>query len=135
MSRLVREPIDLDALSRDVASPEAGAILTFSGVVRNRNAGRTVVSIDYHAYDEMAVREMDKIEAEVAERWPGVRARIVHRVGPLNVGETSVAIAVSSAHRAEGYAASRHAIDRIKETVPIWKKEMYPDGHEWIEGS
>ena len=135
MTRVVHEPINPQGIVAEVESPSAGAIVTFAGVVRNHHAGQTVKAIDYHAYESMAERELARIEGEVTSRWPGVGIRIVHRVGFLEIGETSVFIAVASPHRAEGFEASRYAIDRIKETVPIWKKEIYPDGHAWIEGS
>ncbi len=135
MARLVSETIDPERATRDVASAGAGAVLTFAGTVRDHHRGKAVTGIDYHAYGAMATREMEAIEAEVRERWPGSNVEIVHRVGYLEVGETSVFIAVASAHRAEGFDALRYAIDTLKERVPIWKKEMYPDGYEWIEGS
>jgi molybdopterin synthase catalytic subunit len=118
-----------------VERPGAGAILTFAGVVRDEHLGRRVVGIEYHAYEEMALREMEKIERSVRSEWPEVAVDIVHRLGPLAVGEASVLIAVSSPHRAEGFAALRRAIDDLKQTVPIWKKEIYADGSAWIEGS
>jgi len=110
-------------------------VLTFAGTVRDSNADRRVEALEYFAYDSMALRELERIEREVEERWPGVRAAIAHRVGLLKVGETSVFIAVGSAHRAEGFEALRHAIEELKKKVPIWKKEIYTDGHAWIEGS
>lgn len=135
MSTLNREPIDPAAEIRLVERPEAGAIVTFSGVVRSSNRDRTVEAIDYHAYEDMALRQLDCIEDEIENRWQDVRARIVHRIGFLRVGETSVFIAVSAPHRPAAFAAARQAIERIKTDVPIWKKEIYPDGHAWIEGS
>ncbi len=135
MAELVREPIDLERAVRPVESPAAGALLTFSGLVRNRHRGRTVTAIEYHAYDAMALRQLNRIEEEARWRWPEVRIHLVHRLGRLEIGETSVAIAVSSPHRAEGFEALRFAIEEVKKAAPIWKKEMYPDGYEWIEGS
>jgi molybdopterin synthase catalytic subunit len=135
LARVQKERIDGADLGRAVAASGAGALLTFSGTVRDEHLGRRVTGIEYHAYESMAQRELERIEAEVRERWPGTRIAIAHRVGLLEVGETSVCIAVSSPHRAEGFAALRLAIERVKESVPIWKKEFYPDGHAWIEGS
>lgn len=135
MATLTREPLDPQTITAAVTSAAAGALLTFAGVVRDEHLGRAVTSIDYHAYDAMALKELDRIEAEAVRRWPAVRIRIAHRTGLLQVGETSVFIAVSSPHRAEGFEALRFAIEAIKQSVPIWKKENYPDGHAWIEGS
>ena len=136
MARIVNEPIDCKAIIEEVLSEDRGAILTFAGTVRNNNLGRTVSSIDYHAYESMAQRELEKLEKEIAERWPGVLARIAHRIGRLELGETSVFIAVGGAHRDEAFAALRHAIDRLKEEAPVWKRELYEDGSEaWLEGS
>jgi molybdopterin synthase catalytic subunit len=133
-ARLTDTPIDARAWIAKVVRPDAGAVLTFAGVVRNEHLGRRVLAIDYHAYRAMAEQEIRRIEAEVAQRWP-VGVRIVHRLGHLDVGSTSVLIAVSSAHRDEGFLALRYAIDTLKERVPIWKKEIYEDGEAWLEGS
>ena len=135
MARVVRTAIDAGAVVESVAGSDAGAVLTFSGDVRDHHRGRKVTGIDYHAYESMAVKEMEKIERQVGERWSDCRVQIVHRLGHLSPGETSVLIAVASPHRNEGFEALRYAIDTLKETAPIWKKEMYIDGHSWIEGS
>lgn len=135
MSCLTSGGLDIHAAVKVVESPSAGAILTFTGTVRNEHGGRVVTAIEYHAYVRMAVKEMDRIEAEIAARWPGARAWIIHRIGLLEVGEESIIIAVSSPHRAAGFEALRHAIEEIKKRAPIWKKEMYTDGYAWIEGS
>jgi molybdopterin synthase catalytic subunit len=135
VAEITREPIDEGKEAAAVRSPSAGAVLTFAGTVRDEHLGRAVTGIDYHAYEAMAARELARIEEEVARRWPGARARIVHRTGPLRVGETSVLIAVSTPHRAEGFEALRFAIEELKSAAPIWKKELYHDGHAWIEGS
>ncbi len=134
-ARIVREPIDARQAIGRTAHAGAGAVLTFCGVVRDEHLGRTVQSIEYQAYEEMAASEMERIAEEVCRRWPEIAIDIVHRVGQLRVGEASVFIAVASPHRAEGFEALRFAIDRLKETVPIWKKEIYTDGYAWIEGS
>ncbi len=135
MSKLISQTIDARAVIQEVERPAAGAILTFAGTVRNHHLGREVTGIEYHAYEEMAVKELDRIEAAAREKWPGIEIEIVHRIGFLEIGEASVLIAVATAHRKEGFEALRYAIDTIKEDVPIWKKEMYTDGHAWIEGS
>jgi molybdopterin synthase catalytic subunit len=135
VAEITREPIDEQEGARAVRSPAAGAVLTFAGTVRDEHRGRAVLGIDYHAYESMAKKELARIEEEVSRRWPGACARIIHRTGPLRVGETSVLIAVSSPHRAEGFEALRFAIEELKSDAPIWKKELYPDGHAWIEGS
>ncbi len=134
--RIVNELIDCKAVIDEVVSNDSGAVLTFAGTVRNTNLGQAVSAIDYHAYESMAGKEIEKLENEIAERWPGVQARIVHRIGRLELGETSVFIAVGGAHREESFAALRHAIDRLKEEAPVWKREQYEDGSEaWLEGS
>jgi len=130
--RIVRERIDLDALLAAVADPAAGAVVTFLGVTRNHNEGRQVRGLEYEAYPEMALRELERIGRQACERWPIRKIGIVHRVGPVPVGEASVAIAVSSAHRAAAFEACRFAIDRLKEIVPIWKKEYFEGGAVWI---
>jgi MoaE-MoaD fusion protein len=127
-----RAPIDVAALERAVADPAAGAIVTFAGTTRIDNAGRRVLRLEYEAYEPMALSEMRKLAREAGERWKIVRIAIQHRVGLVAIGETSVAIAVSAAHRAEAFEACRFAIDRLKEIVPIWKKEYFEGGEVWI---
>ena len=124
--RLVREAIDLAALQ--ATKPADGAVCLFVGVVRDHNAGRRVLRLEYEAYEEMALPLMEKIAGECRERWPVTDVRIVHRLGPLAIGEASVAVAVASPHRREAFEACRYAIDTLKATVPIWKKEFYADG-------
>jgi molybdopterin converting factor subunit 1 len=127
-----REPIDVAALEREVADPAAGAIVSFTGTTRRDNAGRKVLRLEYEAYEPMALSEMRKLAIEAGERWKIVRIAIAHRVGVVKIGETSVAIAVSAAHRGEAFEACRFAIDRLKEIVPIWKKEHFEGGEVWI---
>ena len=129
MVRLTRERIDLAELQG--ATPADGAWCLFVGLVRDHNRGRTVVRLSYEAYEEMALPLMEEIAAEARRRWPVTDVRLVHRLGSLEVGEPSVAVAVSSPHREEAFAACRYAIDTLKATVPIWKKEFYADGEEW----
>ncbi len=132
MVRLTREPIDVGDLTPTAA--EDGAVCLFLGVVRNENGGRPVRHLEYEAYEEMAQPLMEEIEAEARRRWPVTDVRIVHRLGRLEIGEASVAIAVTAPHRGAAFEACRHAIDTLKATVPIWKKEFYADGAVWLEG-
>ena len=130
---LTAAPIDVAALLHEARGSD-GALCLFLGVVRNENDGRETVSIQYEAYGAMAEKEMEKIELGLAREWPAARVVMRHRVGRLSVGEVSVAIAAVAPHRAEAFAACRAAIDRIKTTVPIWKKEHHPDGSsEWVD--
>ena len=132
MFRVTNQPIDLSELVRHVTDPEAGAIVTFIGTTRNNNEGRKVIALDYEAYPEMAEKELARIGADANNQWPLCRIAIVHRLGPVQIGEASVMIAVSSAHRHAAFAASRFAIEEIKKTVPIWKKEVFDGGEVWI---
>lgn len=128
-----RDPIDVAALEREVADAAAGAIVTFSGKTRRDNAGRVVIRLEYEAYEPMALSEMRKLAAEAGARWKITRIAIAHRVGVVEIGETSVAIAVSAPHRAEAFEACRFAIDKLKASVPIWKKEFAASGSYWVE--
>jgi molybdopterin synthase catalytic subunit len=130
--RVTQGLIDLSELVRCVSDPEAGAIVTFIGTTRNNNEGRRVIALDYEAYAEMAERELARIGADAEKKWQISRIAIVHRLGPVQIGEASVIIAVSSAHREAAFAASRFAIEEIKKTVPIWKKEVFEGGEVWI---
>ena len=131
MIRLVREPIDVAAL-QDVGAAD-GALCLFLGVVRGDNEGRRVVRLEYEAYEEMALPLIEEIAARARGRFGVSDVRIVHRLGALQVGEVSVAVAAASPHRAEAFAACRFAIDTLKAEVPIWKKEFYADGAVWRE--
>jgi molybdopterin synthase catalytic subunit len=132
MSYLTDNPIDPRALVERVMRKSDGAYVLFEGVVRNHHDGRAVESIFYDAYRPMAEKEIAAIVREVALQFPDVALAVVHRLGHLIVGDASIAIVASSPHRAESFAACRLVIDRIKETVPIWKKERGPDGEEWV---
>lgn len=132
MTYLTDSPIDANALIANVMRPSDGAYVLFEGVVRNHHEGKAVESIFYDAYRPMAEKEMEKIVAEVTSQFPEVALAVLHRLGHLIVGDSSIAIVASSPHRAEAFAACRLVIDRIKETVPIWKKERGPDGEEWV---
>src|SRR5262249_46302600 len=126
-------PLSIDPLIAFVERPEAGAVVTFSGNVRNHNRGRGVEYLEYDAYRPMAARKMREIAEEAVRRWDG-RSAMRHRGGRLAIGEASVLVAVSCAHRGDAFAACRFAIDTLKETVPIWKKEVWEGGEVWIEG-
>jgi molybdopterin synthase catalytic subunit len=126
-------PIDLATFLTEPRAAD-GALCLFVGVVRNAHHGRATISIEYQAYGPMAESEFEKIAAGLEREFPAVRVRMQHRVGRLAVGDASVAIAAVSPHRAEAFAACRAAIDRIKTTVPIWKKEFHPDGSsDWVD--
>ena len=131
---LTVDPLDARRLEAAVARTGAGAICTFTGVVRDSSRGRSVTYLDYEAYAEMATAQMRKIGDEIAEQWPEARVAMAHRTGRLEIGEASVVVAVSCPHRAEAIAACKWGIDRLKESVPIWKKEHAADGTYWIEG-
>jgi len=132
--QLVREPIDPEPLIRHVRAPEDGAIVTFDGFVRNQSHNRSTLYLDYEAYESMALSKMREIAAELHEKYRIHRVAIVHRLGRLEIGETSVFIAVSAPHRAAAFDACRFAIDTLKRTVPIWKKEYFEDGAIWADG-
>jgi molybdopterin synthase catalytic subunit len=134
-SAIVREPIDPAHVLTLVGEDQDGASLLFLGVVRDHNDGRAVDGVQYDAYEEMAAQVLSEIVGEAASRAGTERVAALHRIGELDVGEVSVAIAVSSPHRAEAYEASRYVIEEIKKRLPVWKKERYSDGAvEWVEG-
>jgi molybdopterin synthase catalytic subunit len=131
--RVTTEPLSADSLASDVIVPEAGAVSVFLGVVRDNTAGRPVVALEYEANVPMAEAKLKEIGEAVHQRWPGVQqVAMLHRIGRLAIGEASVAIAVSAAHRREAILACHYAIDRLKETVPIWKREIFEDGAVWV---
>jgi molybdopterin synthase catalytic subunit len=133
MIALTREPIDHAALTEQVRGPHCGAVVTFLGTVRDLTGEQVTVALDYEAYPGMAEKKLAEIEADVRGRWPVGDVVMVHRLGRLAVGEVSVAVAVSCPHRADAFAACRHAIDRLKELVPIWKCEHGADGKtDWV---
>src|SRR5579863_1982047 len=132
--RLTRDPIDTEQLIASAKRGEDGAVVVFDGIVRNHSRGRQTLYLDYEAYEAMAVKQMKGLAAEARERF-GVRAvSLVHRLGRLAIGETSVLIVVCSAHRAQAFDACRWLIDTLKKTVPIWKKETFVDGAVWADG-
>lgn len=133
MYRLTTEPLSADTLAELVAVPEAGGVAVFLGVVRDNTAGRRVLALEYEAHAPMAEAKLKEIGEAVYRRWPGVKqVAIAHRVGRLAIGEASVAIAVSAAHRQEAFEACQFAIDTLKRTVPIWKREIFEDGAVWV---
>jgi molybdopterin synthase catalytic subunit len=131
---ITTQPISVDEVNRRVSNPAVGAVVSFAGIVRGTNAGRQVHYLEYEAYPEMAEPMLAQIGEEIRARWPVEKAAIVHRVGQLEIGETSIVIAIASGHRQGAFEAGRYAIDRIKEIVPIWKKEFFEGGEVWIEG-
>ncbi len=132
MFDIVSVPIDAAAVTAAVADPTTGATCTFIGTTRDHNDGRQVSELEYEAYPEMALAEMRKIGDAALRRWPVTKVAIVHRIGVVPIGEASVVIAVSSAHRVAAFEACHFAIDRLKEVVPIWKKERFDGGELWI---
>jgi molybdopterin synthase catalytic subunit len=124
--------LSVDEVLGRLSEPANGAVIAFVGVVRNETNGRDVLYLEYEAYPEMAEPTLQQIGDEIRQRWKSVRGvTIVHRIGRLGIGETSVVIAISAGHRPEIFDAVRYAIDRLKEIVPIWKKEVWTDGAEW----
>ncbi|GAB4040894.1 molybdenum cofactor biosynthesis protein MoaE [Spirosoma gilvum] len=132
MVTLTSDPIDVTAALHDLQSSQAGAIDFFLGVVRDNTQQRSVDRLEYEAYDRMAISEMQKIADEAQQRWPILRYTIIHRTGILQIGEIAVLIGVATAHRADAFEACRFIIDTIKQTVPIWKKEVFTDGEQWV---
>ena len=131
---IVREPIDTRAVLERIKRPEDGAAIAFEGVVRNNTRGRKTLYLDYDAYEEMALRQMEELAIQALGKFKVRDVAIVHRMGRLEIGEVSVLIAVASAHRGPAYEASRWLIDTLKQTVPIWKKEYFVDGAVWADG-
>ena len=132
--RLTRETIDAELLVSAAKNGADGAVVVFDGIVRNNSRGRQTLYLDYEAYEEMAMKQMNDLASEAVTRLGVRHVSIVHRLGRLHVGETSVLIIVASAHRAQAYEASRWLIDTLKKTVPIWKKEAFVDGAVWADG-
>lgn len=132
MILLTETPIDLPAVLAHVQAPGAGAIDVFIGTVRDNTQRKAVVRLEYEAYAPMALKKMEELAAEAHHRWPVEALALVHRVGLLDIGEVAVVIAVATPHRAEAFEACRWLIDTLKETVPIWKKEVFEDGEVWV---
>lgn len=127
-----KQTINIQEVIDKVVRREAGAITTFIGTVRELTNGKKTLFLIYDAYEQMAVKKLEQIGKEIAERWPGAKTAITHRVGRLDITDVAVVIAVSTPHRADAYEANRYAIERIKEMVPIWKQEHWEDGEEWV---
>jgi MoaE-MoaD fusion protein len=135
MIDLTDQPLNAEELSKLVMRPSDGGLVVFSGVVRNHSEDRAVRYLEYEAYREMALPKLEQVQRETLERWPMANVAMAHRLGRMEVGETSVIVAASAPHRAEAFAAGRYAIDRLKEIVPIWKKEFFAEGESWPAGS
>ncbi len=132
MIQLTTHPIDVAAVLRSVQADRAGAINAFVGTVRQHTAQRRVVRLEFEAYVPMALREMEKLAATVRQRWAAQQVAIHHRLGTLLVGEVAVVIAVATPHRQAAFEACQYAIDTLKQTVPIWKREIFEDGAVWV---
>lgn len=133
--RLTRDIIMASKIAVNMRAPENGAVVVFEGVVRNHSRGRKALYLEYEAYEPMAVGAMDEIRDEARRKFPVAEVLMIHRVGRLEIGETSVAILVTAAHRSAAFDACRYAIDELKQRVPIWKKEYFEDGEAWAEGA
>jgi molybdopterin synthase catalytic subunit len=132
---LAIEPLMAAVCDRGSQTGSDGAVATFVGLVRNHNVGRRVQYLEYEAYEALALRTFDRISQEVSTRWPGVRLALHHRIGRIEIGGASVAIATASAHRGEAFAACRYTIERVKQIAPVWKREFFEGGDIWIEGA
>ncbi|MBI2902267.1 MAG: molybdenum cofactor biosynthesis protein MoaE [Candidatus Methylomirabilis oxyfera] len=132
MFDITHQPLSIEPLVRAVTRPSSGAVASFLGVVREQTRGRRVLYLEYEAYREMAIPKMREIADEIRGKWKVDEIAMIHRIGHLEIGEASVAIAVSAPHRHQALAACAYAIDRLKEIVPIWKKEVWIDGEEWV---
>jgi molybdopterin synthase catalytic subunit len=137
LAAVTRDPLDLQALACDLSTGISGdgAVATFTGLVRDHNQGRTVHFLEYEAYEPLAVRALERIISEALEAWPGVRMGMHHRIGRLEIGEASIIIVAASPHRAHAFAACRYGIERVKQIVPIWKREHFEGGEVWLEGA
>ncbi len=131
---ITREPIDIPGLRARLLEGDSGAVVIFDGVARNNTKGRPTLFLEYEGYAEMALRMLEQIGREAQEQWPINRIGIIHRLGRIEITESSVVILVASAHRGVAFEACRYAIDRLKKIVPIWKKEYFEDGAVWVEG-
>jgi molybdopterin synthase catalytic subunit len=137
LAAVTPDRLNIDALTRELTqgTDGDGAVATFAGLVRNHNQGRTVLFLEYEAYEPLAVRALTRIIDEARDRWPSVRLGVHHRIGRLEIGEASVVIVAASPHRGDAFAACRYAIERIKQIVPIWKHEHFEGGDVWLEGA
>lgn len=133
--RVVAQPLDAVEVTAVVGDPACGAVITFIGTARDQNLGRQVRYLEYEAFEPLAVKAFERIAEEAHARWPSARLAIHHRTGRVDIGEASVVIAAASPHRAEAFAVSRYAIERLKQIAPIWKREHFDGGEVWIEGA
>jgi molybdopterin synthase catalytic subunit len=133
MHEIVHDILDAQKLARKVSTDKDGAVATFAGIVRGQNKGKKVLFLEYEAYGEMALKMMERIETEIRSTWGITDIALQHRIGRLNVGETSVLVVVAAPHRDDAFAACQYAINRLKKIVPIWKKEIFEDGEVWVE--
>ena len=134
MFKITSDVITGDEVRRAVEAPVAGAVVLFFGTVRNNTDGRPTKYLEYEAYPPMAEKKMEEIAGEISNRWDIHRVAMIHRVGRLEIGEVSVAVAVASPHRKDGFEACQYAMDRLKQIVPIWKREVWADGEaEWVK--
>jgi MoaE-MoaD fusion protein len=132
--RIVHSPIQIEPLVSQLQQPKDGAVVVFDGIVRNHSQGRKTLYLEYEGYEPMALKKMEEIEESARSRWPVNRIGIVHRLGRLEIGEASVVVVVTSAHRKIAFEACQFVIDTLKKIVPIWKKEFFADGEVWVEG-
>ncbi|WP_404810082.1 molybdenum cofactor biosynthesis protein MoaE [Metabacillus halosaccharovorans] len=132
MFEIVKNPISIEEITNKVIRNEAGAVTTFTGTVREFTYGKRTLSLEYQAYEKMAVKKLEQIGEEIKEKWSDAKVAITHRIGKLEISEIAVVIAVSTPHRKDAYAANEYAIERIKQVVPIWKKEIWESGEAWI---
>jgi molybdopterin synthase catalytic subunit len=132
---VTQEPIQVQSVIARVTKSTCGAVVTFVGTVRNNSEGKRVLYLEYEAYPEMAKKKLQEIAAEIKGKWQLEEVAITHRLGRMEIGEITVVIAVSAAHRLPAFQACEYTIDRIKEIVPIWKKEFYEEGSAWVEGT
>lgn len=132
--QITREPIDARKIARELEQGEDGAVCVFEGIVRNNSKGKRTLYLIYEAYEAMALRKLEEIGAMVRQTWDIDGIAMIHRLGRLEIGETSVAVIVTSAHRRPAFDACHYAIDKLKKVVPIWKKEFFEDGEVWVEG-
>lgn len=135
LAAITTGPLDLQSLIATVSADGDGACASFSGIVRNSNLGRRVLFLEYEAYEALAVKALERIVAESRDAWPDTRLALHHRIGRLEIGEASIVIAAGSPHRAHAFAACRYAIERVKQIVPIWKREHFDGGEVWLEGA
>lgn len=132
--KVTEDVLDPRALERELDKPENGAVVTFQGVVRDNSRGRTVSYLEYDAYAPMATKVMTQIAGEIKAKWPVTDVGIWHRIGHLEIGEASLLVVITAGHRKEAFEACHHCVDRIKEIVPVWKKEVWDNGESWVEG-